>query len=263
MFKYYHDDCFNILPIIEDNSIDSIIIDPPYITTSESWDKEEVVNELLSEQLFRIAKQSSSLYVWCGIGEKSNSLCRWLPIFSKHWYFKDLITWKKQRGLGNKKGWLYTREECMWFVKDNKKFFWNEKEQYDKKDKRLFTMPNNKSEYKRYTNVWTDIEEESGSMKSSRFHFTQKPVELIERCIKLSTIEDQTVLDCFGGSGTTAVACANTKRNCILIDKNICDIKQSSFYNIPWVDIAKQRVATILNTNKLTEYDKKKLCSLF
>jgi len=49
-------------------------------------------------------------------------LIRWFPIFNEKWYFKDLITWKKQRGMGMRKGWLYTREEIMWFVKDNKKF---------------------------------------------------------------------------------------------------------------------------------------------
>ena len=89
---------------IESNSIDLIIIDPPYIVTSEKWDKEEAVNEDLSKQLFRVAKESCSIYVWCGIGEKSQSLIRWFPIFSKDWHFKDLITWKKQRGIGMRKG---------------------------------------------------------------------------------------------------------------------------------------------------------------
>ena len=84
----------NELPKIESNSIDLIIIDPPYLTTNEKWDKDEVINEELSKQLFRIAKDSCSLYVWCGIGEKSQSLIRWFPIFQNDWHFKDLITWK-------------------------------------------------------------------------------------------------------------------------------------------------------------------------
>lgn len=88
---------FEILKQLPDNSIDLIIIDPPYLTTGEKWDKKEVVNAELSKELFRIAKDSCSLYIWCGIGEKSQSLIRWFPIFSKDWYFKDLITWKKQK----------------------------------------------------------------------------------------------------------------------------------------------------------------------
>lgn len=210
--------CFDILPTLANNSIDSFVLDPPYITTKHSWDQKEVVNDYLAKELFRLAKDTSSLYVWCGIGEKSNSLFRWLPIFSKYWHFKDLITWKKQRGMGNKKGWLYVREECMWFVKDNKKFFWNEENQYDKKSKRLFTMPNNKSEYRRYTNIWDDIKEEAGSMKSAEYHETQKPVDCMKRPILLSTKEGDIVLDCFAGSGTTGVACEETNRKYILIE---------------------------------------------
>src|SRR5699024_12670388 len=46
-------------------------------------------------------------------------------------------------------------------------------------------------------------------------HGTMKPTELIERFIKLSSIENDLVLDPFMGSGTTATACMNTERNFI------------------------------------------------
>jgi DNA modification methylase len=206
---------FEYLKQVPDNSINLIIIDPPYLTTSEIWDKNEVVTDGLSKELFRVAKDSCSLYVWCGIGEKSQSLIRWYPIFSGNWHFKDLITWKKQRGIGMRKGWLYTREEIMWFVKDNKKFIWNKEEQYDLTDKRLFSLPNNKSDYKRWSNVWTDIKEEAGSMKSNKFHWCAKPMKAIERIIKLHTKENDLVLDCFMGSGSTALAAKNLNRNFI------------------------------------------------
>jgi len=206
---------FEYLKQVPDNSVDLIIIDPPYLTTSEDWDKTEVVTDWLSKELFRVAKDSCSLYVWCGIGEKSQSLIRWYPIFSTDWKFKDLITWKKQRGIGMRKGWLYTREEIMWFVKDNKQFIWNKEEQYDLTDKRLFSLPNNKSEYKRWSNVWVDIKEEAGGMKSADFHPTQKPIKSLERIIKVHTKKDDVVLDCFMGSGSTALAAKNLNRNFI------------------------------------------------
>lgn len=217
--KIIQGDCLEVMKNIPNNSVDLICIDPPYMTTKENWDKKEAINEELSKELYRIAKDSCSLYCWCGIGEKSQSLIRWFPIFHKDWYFKDLITWKKSRGIGMRKGWLYTREECMWFVKDNKKFIWNKENQYDLTDKRLFSLPNNKSDYKRWTNVWTDIKELAGSMKSNPFqHFTSKPHELIERIIKVHTKQNDIVLDCFMGSGTTAVACKQLGRNFIGIE---------------------------------------------
>lgn len=229
MISLINDDCFNSIKDINDNSIDLIIIDPPYLTTNENWDKKEVVNDVLSKELFRVAKDTCSIYIWCGIGEKSQSLIRWFPIFQKYWHFKDLITWKKQRGIGMRKGWLYTREECMWFVKDNKKFIWNKEEQYNKKayvGKRKFGFKNLKnkdykiSEYKRFTNIWEEIPEISWDYRNKPCHFTPKPVELAERIIKLHTKENDIVLDCFMGSGFTGKACVNLNRNFIGIEKD-------------------------------------------
>jgi len=49
-------------------------------------------------------------------------------------------------------------------------------------------------------------------------HPTQKPLELVERCILASTAEGDLVLDPFAGSGTTAVACARQRRRCVAIE---------------------------------------------
>jgi len=218
--QLFNGDNREILKQIPDNSIDLICIDPPYITTKESWDKNEIVNLFLSSQLKRIIKITGNLYIWCGIGEKSQSLIRWFPIFSKDFYFKDLITWKKQRGIGMRKGWLYTREECMWFVKDNKRFIWNKEEQYNKKETNQFTEGFSGykclSKYKRFTNVWTDISEFLGNKQIK--HYTPKPLEAIERIIKAHTSIEDTVLDCFMGSGTTGVACKQLGRKFIGIE---------------------------------------------
>ena len=53
-----------------------------------------------------------------------------------------------------------------------------------------------------------------------RLHPTQKPVILIEYLVKTYTQENDTVLDFTMGSGTTGVACKNTKRNFIGIEKD-------------------------------------------
>jgi len=235
-------DCLSVMREIPDESIDLIIADPPYLTTKESWDKKEIVNDFLSKELFRIAKDSCSLYVWCGIGEKSQSLIRWFPIFSANWYFKDLITWKKQRGIGMRKGWLYTREEIMWFVKNNKKFIWNKEKQYGDEKRKLdgfyFKGKNlsNRmlSQFKRWTNVWIDINEisffNSKELKGFRkLHFTPKPIKAIKRIIELHTNENDIILDPFLGSGTTAIAAKQLNRKFIGIEKEpeYCEIAEA------------------------------------
>ena len=62
-------------------------------------------------------------------------------------------------------------------------------------------------------------------------HPTQKPVALLEYLIKTYTLENETVLDNCMGSGSTGVACVNTKRNFIGIEK------VPNYFNI-----AKQRI---------------------
>lgn len=54
----------------------------------------------------------------------------------------------------------------------------------------------------------------------TRFHPTQKPVALIARQLEEYSKEGDLVLDCFSGSGTTAVACWNLKRRFICIEKD-------------------------------------------
>ena len=54
----------------------------------------------------------------------------------------------------------------------------------------------------------------------NRFHPTQKPLKLIEKQLLLYSKENDLILDCFSGSGTTAVACHNLKRRFICIEKD-------------------------------------------
>lgn len=81
-----------------------------------------------------------------------------------------------------------------------------------------YGRPSMKSNYvQQFTNYPTSILEINSEGKP--IHPTQKPVALFEYLIKTYTNEGQTVLDNCAGSGTTGVACINTKRNCIMIEK--------------------------------------------
>ena len=70
------------------------------------------------------------------------------------------------------------------------------------------------------TDVWDDINFYDRNV--NKFHSTQKPIPLIERIIKTSSNKGQSVLDIFGGSGSTGVACQMHNREFIgcEIDKN-------------------------------------------
>jgi DNA modification methylase len=57
-------------------------------------------------------------------------------------------------------------------------------------------------------------------------HLTEKPVELAARAIQYSSRQGENVLDLFGGSGSTLIACEQTERRAYLmeIDALYCDV---------------------------------------
>jgi DNA modification methylase len=61
--------------------------------------------------------------------------------------------------------------------------------------------------------VW-ELKKES----KNEFHPTQKPVELPERAINNSSPKEGKVLDLFGGSGSTLIACEKTNRKCFMME---------------------------------------------
>lgn len=64
-------------------------------------------------------------------------------------------------------------------------------------------------------------------------HPTQKPVKLIEYLINTYTNENEIILDFAAGSGTTGIACMNTNRRCVLIEKEdkYCEIIKNRLEN--------------------------------
>lgn len=87
-----------------------------------------------------------------------------------------------------------------------------------------------------YTDVWDDI----NFYKEKRYHPTQKPIKLIDRLIRASSNEGMIVLDPFVGTGSTALACINLKRNYIGID-----------IDNNYIKIAEERIRNLKNTPTL------------
>jgi site-specific DNA-methyltransferase (adenine-specific) len=55
--------------------------------------------------------------------------------------------------------------------------------------------------------------------KRNDVHITPKPVQLLENIIKHTTDKGDIILDCFAGSGSIGMACCNTGRKCVMIEK--------------------------------------------
>jgi DNA modification methylase len=84
------------------------------------------------------------------------------------------------------------------------------------------TLHTNQGGEKEYYDIW-HIQRKMGTDKD---HATKKPIELVERAINHSTIYDDLVVDLFGGSGSTLIACEKLKRKCFMmeLDPKYCDV---------------------------------------
>jgi len=68
--------------------------------------------------------------------------------------------------------------------------------------------------------------------KSSKLHPTMKPIELVSNAIKNGSKSDDVILDLFGGSGSTLIACEQTNRTCYMmeIDPKYCDVIRRRYW---------------------------------
>lgn len=229
MLQTINDDCTNISLA----DVDLIIADPPYGgILSDDWDKLQDYKSFTNKWLDHVKpwlKPTASIYVWCSIGPKSTSLLDIATKLKSDYIFQDMVVWSKQRGRGNRQGWLFTREEILWATIQEKGYKWNKAYSTHKyEDCWIKRLKREANPYKRATNVWTDIDEptieavkNSGSKGPRKvWHTAQKPIDAIKRIILAHTNEGDLVVDPFAGSGTTAIACQNLKRRCIVIEKD-------------------------------------------
>jgi site-specific DNA-methyltransferase (adenine-specific) len=215
--KVYHGDCLEVMKEIPDKSIDMILCDLPYGTTACKW-YTIIPFDPLWAQYKRIIKDNG-VVVLCG-QEPFSSYLRMSNI--KHYKY-DWI-WKKNIStLFQHCNKIPLSNHELISVFYNKQCIYNPQNLlvYDKINKRG-SMGNNLGKgtdnnyIQKYTNYPRRILEFA---KDGNHHSTQKPVALFEYLIKTYTNEGDLVLDNCAGSGTTAIACLNTKRDYILIEK--------------------------------------------
>ena len=108
---------------------------------------------------------------------------------------------------------IFKINECKHFreYEDLRQEYEKQRQEYEKQ---RYTF-NLKEVQKNISCVW-----EFESTNSGRLHSCEKPINILEKIIKTSSNENDTVLDCFMGSGSTGVACINTNRKFIGIEKD-------------------------------------------
>ena len=212
-----HGDCLEKMKDIPDKSIDMILSDLPYGTTACKWDV-IIPFEPLWEQYKRIIKDRGAIVLF-GSEPFTGQLSASNPSQLKY----SLVWNKKQTGnpfLANKQP-LKIHEDILIF-NSGRYFPIMTKGKMRKKgggSKSLIFGNTEAKENDKYYPV-SILEFPNCSTRTGKLHPTQKPVALLEYLIKTYTVEGETVLDNTMGSGSTGVACINTKRNFIGIEKD-------------------------------------------
>lgn len=217
-------DCLELMKDIPNASIDMILCDLPYGTTACKWDL-VIPFDKLWEQYERIIKDNRAIAL------TSSQPFTTDLINSNRDIFKYEMIWDKNKGCQPalaKIQPMKSHENILVFGKG--KLLYNPQMSIGtpyERNNNGYKKDNNhklglkpivqKNEGVRYPKTILMYPKEWSAQ--TLLTPTQKPVALFEYLIKTYTNEGDTVLDNCAGSGTTAIACINTKRNYILMEK--------------------------------------------
>tara|TARA_X000000950_G_C13853628_1_gene635636 strand:+ start:64 stop:966 length:903 start_codon:yes stop_codon:yes gene_type:complete len=258
-----NEDCLESNKHIQPNSVDLFFTDPPYFTTGIYWDNQWKNNteyydwcKVWIQNMHTQLRDTGSAYVCC---QWPHSGQYQVMLQDAGFVIQNRITWKKDKGKGSNSNWKQMHED-IWFVTKSKNYTFNID---DVKEEKKVIAPyrdeegnpkdwwidenGNKVRLTHPGNLWEKVSipfwsshEVKSYAKSKKSpdniyekHNTQKPKDLVAKCIIASSNPGDLVADYFGGSGTTAVACKETNREYILFEMNktYCDIIKTRLQN--------------------------------
>lgn len=230
-----HGDCLELMRDIPDGSVDMILCDLPYGTTARNkWDCVLPYEELW-RQYERVIKQSGAICLFSQLPFDKTLAVSNMKMLRYEWI------WKKVQGTGHlnaKRMPMKAHENILVFYKSLPTY----NPQFREGTPYTCQSGRGSTNYREQKSVLTqndgfryplDVLE----FKSDKgLHPTQKPVALLEYLVKTYTNEGDTVLDNCMGSGSTGVACANTGRRFIGIEKDD-----------HWFEVARDRIEQSFN----------------
>jgi site-specific DNA-methyltransferase (adenine-specific) len=229
--KVFNGDCLEIMKTFPDFSIDMILTDLPYGVTNNKWDS-VIPFEPMWESFWRVLKPTGIIAL------TSSQPFTSALIMSQVKYFKHEWIWIKNRGsnfANTVREPMKEHESVLIFSKGK----WTYNKQMQERTgggasrvNYAFNLDTKSENYRdfegrkkdkgtklRVPSSWQKFNVEVG------LHPTQKPTKLFEYLIKTYTNENELVLDCCAGSGTTGEACKNLNRDYVLIEK------EQKYYN--------------------------------
>lgn len=221
--------------------IDLLLTDPPYNVAYEGQNGMTIENDSMDSDKFlefltdvnkaadSVLKEGGAFYIWHSDSEGINFR---KSILNVGWMQKQLLIWVKDHFVLGRQDYQNQHEPCLYGWKPGAGHYFSDKRT---ESTVIEDRPNlekmDKAELKELCKellgrqpVETTILREDKPL-SNDIHPTMKPVKLFARLILNSTRKGEKVLDLFGGSGTTLVACEQLGRQAYLmeLDPRYCD----------------------------------------
>lgn len=217
-------DCLAVMPTLEAGSVDLVLSDLPYGTTACKWDT-VIPFEPLWACFKWVLKPKGAVVLTA-----SQPFTSMLVMSNREWFKYDDVWDKVNRFTGflDAKNRPLRRHESVLVFSPVGRLTYNPQmtpgEPYratrSGKSTQVyqgFSVQSGDNDGTRYPHSVIRI---NADVKASPLHPTQKPVALFEYLVKTYSNEGETVLDATIGSGTTAVACLNTGRKCVGIERD-------------------------------------------
>jgi len=197
---------------LTDGLVDILVTDPPYNVAYEGKTKEALTiqNDSMGDDAFRqflrdafvaadaVMKQGAVFYIWHADSEGYNfrGACK-----DAGWKVRQCLIWAKDSMVMGRQDYHWKHEPCLYGWKEGASHLWAA----DRKQTTII---------------------ECKRPRVNDIHPTMKPVELMEYQILNNTKGQDVVLDLFGGSGSTLIACEKTGRKARLmeLDPKYCDV---------------------------------------
>lgn len=223
-------DCLELMPLIADESIDMILCDLPYGTTILDWDK-TISAIKLWEQYERIIKPNGAIVLFASQPFTS------ALVMSNPKLFRYEFIWEKTKPTGfqnARKMPLKIHENILVFYKKLPTFNQLHLKKLDKpvksgrknKGSNHKCCANGDSNYMiTETNFQNSMLKFSNPSGAGHLHPTQKPLPILTELIQIYTNKGEVVLDNTAGVFSTALACLETNRKYIVMEK------EKEYYN--------------------------------
>lgn len=221
MIQIDNEDALVWLSSIPDESIDYINVDPPYFIGfdgGKGWDSNFTSEgeylewcRLWTEELSRVLKPGRMLSVWGTLKTDTFLKYKLDVLNSTELTPQTEIIWSYNWGGRSKKNFA-RKHEYVWNYSKGSEFLFNADDV--RVERKMSTNPRTGQKFTKGTiptAVW-EKNNHTGSNDFVNWHPTTKNIDLLERMVKAYSNPGDTVLDCFSGSGSLAVAAKRTGR---------------------------------------------------